>query len=355
MDNIVLFGASNHGKVAQLNLGKKYNIMYFCDNDSSKYGSRLNNVEIISSKQLSKIYNEQLKIVISSQYHDEISKQLIDMGIFNIYYFVNDTILPFSRDPLKIQMKKQTMLTTEELFYLYTLTKDQYIGEGEIIDAGCLLGGSTVAFAEGLINNQKVNEKIKYEKIHSYDLFLYDTYMNGLEFETRPNINQSLLPAFSENVNEYQNYLRIYPGDFLTKKWGGDNIELLFIDLSKSIELNNHLIKIYFQYLIPNRSIIIQQDYYHHYCFWIHITMEYLKDFFEPLEYAGGGTLPFKLIKKIPLEILEYDFMQYTPKEELIELMNSAIRKHGNKVGLFQRNELNKARENLFTYLEKRK
>jgi len=48
-----------------------------------------------------------------------------------------------------------TMLSEEEIRLLRWATHEYYEGEGEIIDAGCFLGGSTMALAEGLARNER--------------------------------------------------------------------------------------------------------------------------------------------------------------------------------------------------------
>ena len=51
--------------------------------------------------------------------------------------------------PLEVRQAR-TMLSAQELELLYTLARDQYTGQGEIIDGGAFLGGSTLALATGL-------------------------------------------------------------------------------------------------------------------------------------------------------------------------------------------------------------
>jgi hypothetical protein len=64
-----------------------------------------------------------------------------------------------------------SMIAPDEALYLYWLARCQYKGQGEIVDGGPLLGGSTSAMAEGLRLNPAVTNKTA--RIHSYDLFEY--------------------------------------------------------------------------------------------------------------------------------------------------------------------------------------
>lgn len=354
MESIILFGASTSGDVAYEKLKGLFKILYYCDNDSKKIGTSLNGIDIVHPNRLKGLLNGNTKVAISSQYVEEISKQLLDMGIADAY-LIGENGKIYNKLIEEFYSKKQTMLTIEELQYIYDLARRHYTGAGEIVDAGCLLGGSTFAFSQGLIDNIRLQNKSKQERIHSYDIFLYEQYMDELNFELQPSIGESILPIFLKNINNYKELIKTYPGDFLTKAWEMYDIEILFVDLSKTMELNRHLVENYFAYLIPEKSIVLQQDYFHHYCFWIHITMEYFVDYFEPLEYAGGGTLSFKLIKRIPKEMLEYDFMQNLEEIELVEMMDNAIIKHENKVDAFHKNQLYRAKEKLLYFLNKRK
>ena len=74
--------------------------------------------------------------------------------------------------PVEVRSVK-TMLSAQELELLYTLARDQYTGRGEIVDGGAFLGGSTLALANGLRDNRRVQDKNG--RIHSYDLFRADS------------------------------------------------------------------------------------------------------------------------------------------------------------------------------------
>ena len=78
---VVLFGASKLGRQALNIYQDKWNILYFCDNDKSKWGKKTCDIEIISPNELLSLNN--LKVIITSMYEDEIERQLIELGIKN--------------------------------------------------------------------------------------------------------------------------------------------------------------------------------------------------------------------------------------------------------------------------------
>lgn len=83
--DIVLFGASNLGKATFILLKNSYNIVWFCDNDPEKWGKSIEGIKIIPPSKLRDIDN--VDIVISSIYYEEIAKQLNSMGINNFKVF----------------------------------------------------------------------------------------------------------------------------------------------------------------------------------------------------------------------------------------------------------------------------
>jgi len=218
----------------------------------------------------------------------------------------------------------RSMMGADESFYLHWLARDYYRGEGEIVDGGPLLGGSTYALASGLQRNSHVSNKAK--RIHSYDLFrFYSGFTTSVLPGAQYKEGDSLLPLFLQNTRPYADLIEVNPGDLLDRRWTGQPIELLFIDLAKSWQLHNHVIREFFGCLIPNRSVVIHQDYYHYNCYWIHITMQYLSPYFKVVHHPDGGSLGFLLVERIPQDLLDVDYSTFFSKTQAIELMDRAL------------------------------
>lgn len=89
--DIVIFGASGGAlKVAKTlaNLGVDFN--YFVDNDSKKWGSIVERKEVKSPESL---MEDEAKIIIASDYQQEIEKQLNEMGIMDRLLLKEEIIL----------------------------------------------------------------------------------------------------------------------------------------------------------------------------------------------------------------------------------------------------------------------
>src|SRR5690606_14000300 len=149
-----------------------------------------------------------------------------------------------------------SMITEDEALYLHWLARCRYRGLGAIVDGGPLLGGSTVAFAEGLRRNPQVDDPRG--RIHSYDLVEYTPFMTRI-FKGRkaPAPGASLLAEFQRNVRPWQTSIAVYPGDIRERRWTGGPIEILFIDLAKTWDIQRHLLREFFPHLIPGVSVVV--------------------------------------------------------------------------------------------------
>jgi hypothetical protein len=167
------------------------------------------------------------------------------------------------------------MLSAQELDLLYTLARDRYTGCGDIVDGGAFLGGSTLALGCGLRDNRVVDDKRG--RIHSYDLFRADKYVN--QFLPGYPEGTSTRPYYDQAIAEVADQVTVHEGDITTSPWPADRpIEIFFIDVAKSWEINDFLLDQFFPNLIPGVSTVIQQDYHWPHTPWLSITMALLAD-----------------------------------------------------------------------------
>ena len=205
------------------------------------------------------------------------------------------------------------MLGRQEALLLYHLARDHFLGYGEIIDAGAFLGCSAYCLSKGVEENSRIAGKSG--RIHSYDLFqlwtepgvdkdamsdfLYHTY--GVETAGQ----ESTFHLFSANLGQLARHVRIHQGNILDKGWSGRPIEILFIDICKTKEIWQHVIKTFFRSLIPGLSIIVHQDWHHAALPYLHVAQEYMADYFEIVEHKANDSAAFRLIDRIPDNVLD--------------------------------------------------
>jgi hypothetical protein len=207
-----------------------------------------------------------------------------------------------------------TMISQHELALLYVLARDYWSDEGALVDGGCFLGGSTLAFAEGLLHRPA---RPSCPVIHTYDLFLVDEFaahsmyarfLRGLK------VGDSTRSLFDELLGARLALVDVHSGDVRERTWTGEPVEVLFIDLAKRWTINDHISREFFPALIPGRSVVIQQDYIYEWTPWLHITMELLRDAF-----TLAAVLPYSSALFVPQRSLSQDEIPRDLRRELSE------------------------------------
>ena len=217
-----------------------------------------------------------------------------------------------------------TMLSIEERQLLAWLASDYWEGAGAIVDGGCFLGGSTLALAEGLRANASAPPDAR---IDVFDLFEVEPYMVDLYFgHTSLQAGDSFRGEFDRATTEVADLLEVHDGDLAELGWAGRPIEVLFVDFAKSWSLNDVVIRQFLPCLIPNRSVVLQQDYAFAFQPWIAITMEHLRDYFEAVAFAEYNTVVFVCREPVPRDVTLPSELPYDAKLTLLETATQRFR-----------------------------
>ncbi len=199
------------------------------------------------------------------------------------------------------------MIHFDERRMLYTLARDYYSGAGRIVDGGAFLGTSSLSLGYGL----KDRDYGKSPVIDAFDMFIIDEY-SAHNYLDRGNIagkhvnaGDSIRFAYEAVVAPVADYITIHEGDLLKMPWKSGPIEILFSDISKSWELNDHILLNWVAALIPETGILIQQDQVQEYHTWVGITMELLADYFEWIDYTMFSSMVYRLKRPIPADLLQ--------------------------------------------------
>ena len=218
--------------------------------------------------------------------------------------------------------KIRSMLSLYEAALLYMLGKEYYSGQGEILDLGPLVGLSTNAFARGLHANTRLDREKRARRIHSFDLFHTKGYRRFFPPEAVPPSRSAFMYYLDAN-RDYLDNLSINPGNLLDMGWRDQPVEILFIDVAKSWELNQWVLDFMFPNMMPGRTIVVQQDWVHFNEYWIHLTMEYFAEYFDFLYVMRSATAVFWYKKPIPESMLKVD-LRNLPLEEKQRLLSQA-------------------------------
>src|SRR6266487_11973 len=197
-----------------------------------------------------------------------------------------------------------TMLSGKERRLLYSLARDYAADDGAIVDAGCFLGGSTVALPAGVRDRATPWEG---PPVVSYDLFRVEDYTIPRFFEGDESVRagDSFRDRFDANVMEFPVPHVVREGDITEIGWSGEPIDVLFLDVLKSWEINDAVLRDFFPSLVPGRSVIVHQDYGWGDTPWIPITVELMRDSLVLLDCMEWGSHVFFLEAEVPAELME--------------------------------------------------
>jgi glycosyltransferase involved in cell wall biosynthesis/SAM-dependent methyltransferase len=261
-------------------------------------------------------YHEKSKQVIS-YHHRRLNENQSNLINVESNYFDRTAIHQLPNCNYKQEPRvntPSTMLNDSEIKLLYWLSKDFFTGSGTLVELGSWLGGSTAAFAQGILNNKNITSK----KIFSYDNFIWTPWYNKYNLGIKKSVGDSFLDIYLQNINQWKEIVNVRHGDVCELGWHGDPIELLFIDIMKSIDTAKCVARSFFPSLIPENSLVIHQDYKHFHEFWIHMMMFRLRNHLIPvLNILDAPTVIFKCIKQINQVDIDYScsFDTFTKNE----------------------------------------
>jgi hypothetical protein len=224
-----------------------------------------------------------------------------------------------------------TMLSKTERKLLYALARDYASGAGAIVDAGCFLGGSTAALLAGVRDR---TEEWTGPAVTSYDLFEVEEYTLHKFFADDPSLRagDSFRQRFDANVSRFDLPHVVREGDIVEHGWSGEQIDVLFLDVLKSWEINDTVLRDFFPSLVPGRSIIVHQDYGWGGMPWIPITVELMRDSLVLVDWMEWGSHVFFLEGKVPAELME-NGVAGLDLETKFELVERAITRSDGLVG----------------------
>jgi hypothetical protein len=244
--------------------------------------------------------------------------------------FVRDLDVVGTANVLRTTEVAPGMISYLERAMLTNLVATTWRGEGAIIDGGSFFGSSIVALAEG-VRGSEVQDGLQLEgfwegkPIHGYELgFLplpdgWDEQVrvwHGIEYR----FGESFVPILEKAAEPYQDLVRLHIGDLTEESWPHDApIEIAFIDVCKSIQLNAHVSKEFYPALIPGASTLINQDFFFDRLPWIKVTMGYLKDYFSWEGQVLSSSI-YRSVKAVPADVAAFDPFLEASHEECLEM-----------------------------------
>jgi ubiquinone/menaquinone biosynthesis C-methylase UbiE len=217
------------------------------------------------------------------------------------------------------------MLALEERQFLYHIARDEYRGEGEIMDVGAFLGASAYALAAGLRDNPRSIDRQR--RIHSCDFFTYGGYHTGYITGGSWKIGDDTLPIYRKHLEPFRDLVEPVKGDICAQRWDGRPIEILFVDFTQTSEHHDFVARTFYPHLIPgNRSILVHQGFIFTVGYWLHIFMEYYRDYFELIDpHVGNSTAAWRVKQALPESALTQPLTGRLRFTELLALLDTSI------------------------------
>ncbi|WP_304719482.1 hypothetical protein [Conexibacter sp. CPCC 206217] len=215
------------------------------------------------------------------------------------------------------------MLSPDELTLLYALARDHADGRGAIVDAGCFLGGSSVALLAGLRDRDR---EWTGPPLSTYDLFRVEEYTREQFFKgSALKVGDSFRPLYDQHVAPFTSPHVVHEGDITQIGWDGGPIDVFFVDVLKSWEVNAAVQRSFFPHLIPGRSLIVHQDYGWGMLPWIHLSVELMWDSLRRLDVLPWATHVFLLERPVDPDVLALDPLRDLSAADRLALLDRAI------------------------------
>lgn len=190
------------------------------------------------------------------------------------------------------------MLSPEDR-YMYFDAGRHWRGDGEIVDLGIFLGGTTAALAYGAQMSDAISPRLV-PTIFAYDRLVSEHAMQKIlkwyYGADAPGLGESLLPIVRQNLAHLSGMVKILPGDILKVTWPADRpIEILGVDLCKSKTITTHVFREFFPAL-RRGSLVLHQDFIHPWLPHIHVAMGFFEAHFSVRHVAEhDATVAFEL------------------------------------------------------------
>lgn len=222
-----------------------------------------------------------------------------------------------------------SMLSYDERLVLHWATRAGNPSPDAVVDAGCFLGGSTVALGGGVLARDGGTRS----RIHVYDLFEFGkdwerTWVpEGFDF----GVGRSTLPVFEHQVRRVRPLLELHPGDVCEARWTEGPIGVLFVDIAKSWDIGDVVWREFLPALTPG-SLVIQQDLVHWGHPWCAIVMELLADHFEFLGWAWYSSAVYRCVRPISASDVPARLLHELSTDEMLALVERAASRMGEPV-----------------------
>lgn len=212
---------------------------------------------------------------------------------------LGDTLWITDDIPSYIIRNVPAQLMNQEKALYYKIAMHFYTFSGDIIDAGCLLGGTTNCLAFGVLANRRLVSirGTDIRPIKVFDKFENDpTVIDLVQSRYGQTLSRggSFRHIFEMNTRFISSLIDVYDSDIMNVEYNTESFaEILSLDLCKGPALTRRSYVMFLPHTRPSTSILIHQDYVHAWQPMIHWSMEYLRPFYTPVLQSGFSQVYF--------------------------------------------------------------
>ncbi len=221
-----------------------------------------------------------------------------------------------------------SMMSIDERKLLFHLAKHEYHAQGVIMDAGVFCGASTICLGAGLMANASYRDFVGYSPrvIQTYEYGVVNpgmmTFFERHGVKGHWQVGDSFDDYLRLNIEPVDHLVDLHMGDIALAKWDGTPIEIMFLDVLKSADIQLAIMREFMPALIPG-GILIQQDYFIDGVPFVKLMQELFADHFEYLgEIQSSGI--FRLVKPIAKEAFDRDPLADLSLPVMLGLLDSA-------------------------------
>ncbi len=221
-----------------------------------------------------------------------------------------------------------SMMSLDERKLLLQLAKHEYRGQGVIMDAGVFCGASTACLGAGLMANPAYRDFVGHTPrvIQTYEFGVVNpgmiTFFERHGVKGHWQVGDSFDDYLRLNIEPVDHLVDLHIGDISLATWDSTPIEIMFLDVLKSAEIQLAIMREFMPSLIAG-GILIQQDYFIDGVPFVKLMQELLADHFEYLGEIQSSAV-FRLITPIPKETFTRDPLADLTLPVMLDLLDNA-------------------------------
>ena len=163
--------------------------------------------------------------------------------------------------------------------------------------------------------------------VASYDCFRVEEYTLERYFSKVPGVRvgDSFRPQYDANVARFAAPHEVHEGDVVEIGWQRGPIDVLFLDLLKTWEINDAVLHDFFPHVVPGRTIIVHQDYGWGQLPWLQMTVELMRDSLRWIDALPFGSHVFLVEHPIPEHLFTAELRRDVDDRDKLALIDRAI------------------------------